>query len=534
MAKRGVSVGVEITGSAKGFKNAAEDAAKATAEMNRKSKQHAREVEQNFKMFTIAMAKVAAAIVVAKKAFETYGKVMNTTNSTGDTFAIQQSKLKFSINEVGRSLATTDFKEFGKRMADAAKAGEALAKQLDRVFDLSLRMKLIESGTELAMVQQELIYKNKANPWEVRVSAAEKYLDLVKELESEQLKFAQEEVKAALGASGVSASKLSEERLRFYVDQADVLAENEDAVKKYLAALKEVANAEKRKGGYGNLGQAVMPETLKTIANVSDAVKDFAQDYKQWMLITDPESLKLTESWAKLDKVMTAAGQNALKPMRTVNSLLAEEAKDAKDLSNELEKLKDKYDDLKKITLYPKKLDTNTLAPMPMNEYLNRNNPMNQSLEDAILIVDRLDTAFSAFFSNMDGGIKGMAAAFLNALRAMAVQAAASAATFALLALLTGGASTMASAAYAGLKAAIPIPGKAAIPIPGFAAGTNYAPGGLSLVGERGPELVNLPRGSKVIPMNQQGMGERLIAKLSGTDIDIILQRTYSQQAVNT
>lgn len=36
--------------------------------------------------------------------------------------------------------------------------------------------------------------------------------------------------------------------------------------------------------------------------------------------------------------------------------------------------------------------------------------------------------------------------------------------------------------------------------IPGFATGTNFAPGGLSLVGERGPELVNLPRGSQVIP----------------------------------
>lgn len=36
--------------------------------------------------------------------------------------------------------------------------------------------------------------------------------------------------------------------------------------------------------------------------------------------------------------------------------------------------------------------------------------------------------------------------------------------------------------------------------IPGFAYGTNYAPGGLALVGERGPELVNLPRGSQVFP----------------------------------
>lgn len=36
--------------------------------------------------------------------------------------------------------------------------------------------------------------------------------------------------------------------------------------------------------------------------------------------------------------------------------------------------------------------------------------------------------------------------------------------------------------------------------IPGFANGTNNAPGGLAWVGERGKELVNLPRGSQVIP----------------------------------
>lgn len=36
--------------------------------------------------------------------------------------------------------------------------------------------------------------------------------------------------------------------------------------------------------------------------------------------------------------------------------------------------------------------------------------------------------------------------------------------------------------------------------IPAHANGTSFAPGGLSLVGERGPELVSLPRGSQVIP----------------------------------
>ncbi|WP_249144511.1 hypothetical protein [Bradyrhizobium lablabi] len=36
--------------------------------------------------------------------------------------------------------------------------------------------------------------------------------------------------------------------------------------------------------------------------------------------------------------------------------------------------------------------------------------------------------------------------------------------------------------------------------IPGFADGTDSAPGGLAWVGERGPELVNLPKGAQVIP----------------------------------
>ena len=36
--------------------------------------------------------------------------------------------------------------------------------------------------------------------------------------------------------------------------------------------------------------------------------------------------------------------------------------------------------------------------------------------------------------------------------------------------------------------------------IPGFASGVQNFSGGLALVGERGPELVNLPRGSDVIP----------------------------------
>lgn len=58
---------------------------------------------------------------------------------------------------------------------------------------------------------------------------------------------------------------------------------------------------------------------------------------------------------------------------------------------------------------------------------------------------------------------------------------------------------TVAAAIAAGLQAGI----VAATPIPAFAKGTDFAPGGMALVGEEGPELVNLPRGSKVFTAAQ-------------------------------
>jgi hypothetical protein len=35
---------------------------------------------------------------------------------------------------------------------------------------------------------------------------------------------------------------------------------------------------------------------------------------------------------------------------------------------------------------------------------------------------------------------------------------------------------------------------------PGFASGTDNAPGGLALIGENGPEIMNVPKGAQIIP----------------------------------
>lgn len=85
------------------------------------------------------------------------------------------------------------------------------------------------------------------------------------------------------------------------------------------------------------------------------------------------------------------------------------------------------------------------------------------------------------------------------------------------------------------IKAAIGGIGK----VGSFAVGTNFAPGGMALVGERGPELVNLPRGSQVVPAAQTSamLGGRqnveVFGVLRGQDIYFSNKRygqTYNRQ----
>lgn len=113
-----------------------------------------------------------------------------------------------------------------------------------------------------------------------------------------------------------------------------------------------------------------------------------------------------------------------------------------------------------------------------------------------------MQTHFADFlFDPFDKGVKGMVQGFADALRRMVAEALA-ADIFGALGGMAG------SGGFLGAIGGF---------FSGFADGTNFAPGGMALVGERGPELVNLPRGSQVVPNNQLGG--------LGTKVEIIDQR---------
>lgn len=65
--------------------------------------------------------------------------------------------------------------------------------------------------------------------------------------------------------------------------------------------------------------------------------------------------------------------------------------------------------------------------------------------------------------------------------------------------------------------------------VPGFATGTDFAPGGKAWVGENGRELVNLPRGSQVIPNDKIGGMRPVIVNFNG--VGSVTKETGQQAA---
>lgn len=154
----------------------------------------------------------------------------------------------------------------------------------------------------------------------------------------------------------------------------------------------------------------------------------------------------------------------------------------------------------------------------------------NNQLRKQTGIVSMLLDNYQKFFENVGGGFRGMLNSMIDALKEYLVKLAVLKIIEFTLNLLVPGSGSAVEATTNWRKA---------IKTPGYAGGTDYAQGGLSMVGERGPELVNLPRGSQVLPNNLLGAALRpaviqgeVIFEIDGYKLKGILSKVDSRNSL--
>ena len=182
-------------------------------------------------------------------------------------------------------------------------------------------------------------------------------------------------------------------------------------------------------------------------------------------------------------------------------------------------------------------LNTPSYGFMPdvVNTIVEQTDAMNESLTKTRTLASELTQTFTTMFMSVGKGWQDVFESIVSGLRRLIAEILAKMVVFGILSLISGGTSNLALGAGKLIEGGM---GNFLLKSlgRGFAGGTTNAPGGLALVGERGPELVNLPRGSQVFPNHLLGAAsssgkERLIAEVGAESIRFILMRDGTYRA---
>lgn len=331
------------------------------------------------------------------------------------------------------------------------------------------------------------------------------------------------------------------------------------------------ASSKKAGGGVSALSGSVK-NTTKTAEKYRDVLKDIDAEVNKARLFGESEDIAKVDALRKGIEQLIEAGFSPA--------------------SKEVQNLKKQWDDL--VNSFASPIPTDNVPALPIPGFVSSNAPtsdlpdapiptgerelteaeekakrikeIQDGLADGTLkfseafrmtgeIVNQYGTGIESIFLAMGDAIAQSAANGESSLRALASAAVAAGAkaTRAVIqesvAFAIGSAlksvpfpfNIAAGAAAGGIAAALFTKALNGIGVKGFARGTSYAPGGVALVGEQGPELINLPRGSQVFPTPQtnqmlNGIGQGGVNvsgefRVQGTDLVLVLER--AQQKTN-
>lgn len=158
-----------------------------------KGLQRSKKATQDFsksitKGFTAGIGKVTALVAAIAGIAKTLDKVANANQTFGDKWHSFTSGLRGAWDEFARSIATMDFSNLFSRMNEASDKARELYAALDAMGEIMTAYNISSAMQAKQLAQLRVDMNNKNLSINARIAAAQKYLDIVKELESMPLR----------------------------------------------------------------------------------------------------------------------------------------------------------------------------------------------------------------------------------------------------------------------------------------------------------------------------------------------------------
>ena len=267
-----------------------------------------RQVKSNNSLIS-GLKKLAASYLTVHAALKVFNAVMNSTQQTGDFLKQELTGIKFAVDELSRSVASGNWSDLGKRLAEARRAGIEYAEALDAIGDRERQLRLEETDREIRMTELAKIYLNTGLGYKERKEAAEEYIRIAEEGEKAGIELLQIRVDAELDAArqilGYSADISEAEKKRVNelivnnLRSAKTFDENKDAMAEYQSLLKDLAEAEKGVPVGEYIGEVWVETSRKidtkrvddlkaAIAAIPPEIKNMSDSYEDFGKLTDP------------------------------------------------------------------------------------------------------------------------------------------------------------------------------------------------------------------------------------------------------
>jgi len=265
--------------------------------------------EKNNNTMISGLKKLAASYLTVHAALKVFNAVMNSTQQTGDFLKQELTGIKFAVDELSRSVASGNWSDLGKRLAEARRAGIEYAEALDAIGDRERQLRLEETDREIRMTELAKIYLNTGLGYKERKEAAEEYIRIAEEGEKAGIELLQIRVDAELDAArqilGYSADISEAEKKRVNelivnnLRSAKTFDENKDAMAEYQSLLKDLAEAEKGVPVGEYIGEVWVETSRKidtkrvddlkaAIAAIPPEIKNMSDSYEDFGKLTDP------------------------------------------------------------------------------------------------------------------------------------------------------------------------------------------------------------------------------------------------------
>lgn len=287
----------------------------AVAESTRKSHSALENINHRMEQLTRGAAGilvVGAAIELGKKAWEGYKGIMESTDVTGDKLAVTIGKIDGALQMLKIAVVTEDMGNLWQTMKEGAKYGARLAEQLDFIGNLEKQSTITKAALSRDMIVQQGIMRSELHTIEQRAAAIKKYKQDVEELGKEEVKLANERLKAAMLRPDVAVSGLPLDQIKTFATHAEVYRNNGEAILKYIKTLKELKEAQtttRNVGAYsGNAALMAGKDIIRPIKeiqdelnNVPEFIKALAPGYEKWVQLSEESRKSIVESIAGID-----------------------------------------------------------------------------------------------------------------------------------------------------------------------------------------------------------------------------------------